>query len=120
MDLAVLASIVGKQPLAIRSNSSTAQFDLAQTCSAYDLECKTIEPSHLAKPDIINSDVNVLIVKDLHAASRNTQADAIELIRARAKTGGLFLLIALLPLDAQGPPYLTPHLVRTRRDMITS
>lgn len=111
MDLAVLTSVVGQQPLAIRSDSSSAQYELAQVCAAYDLECQTIRASQLAAPEIREGDVNVIIVEDLHTVPRNTQVDAIELIRLRAKRDAIFLLIALLPLDIDGPPFLTPHLV---------
>lgn len=114
MDLALLTSLVARQPLIILSNTDSAPFDLAQICSAFSLECETIEPLDLLKPTITNNDdVNVLIVKDLHAVHRNIQVQALELIRKKAKADALFVLIALLPMEvkASGPPYLTPHLV---------
>ena len=111
MDLAVLSCLIAKQPLIIRSNSDTAPFDLAQICSAYNLECETIEPPDLLKEPVIDEDVNVLIVKDLHRAHRNLQVLAIDLLRKKAKSEALFLLIALLPTSIVERPYLTPHLV---------
>ena len=113
MDLAVLTSLTARQPLIILSDSDTAQFDLAQICTAYSLECGTIEPTDLLRPDLGDDDMNVLIVKNLHLAPRNTQVYALELIRKKAKTDDIFMLLALLPLEVKeaGPPYLTPHLV---------
>lgn len=112
MDLALLTSLVARQPLIIRSNSEQAPFDLAQICASYSLECETIEPPDLLKTPIIDEDVNVLIVKDLHAVHRNVQIQAIELVRKKSKDPGHFLLIALLPMSVVERPYLTPHLVR--------
>ena len=116
MDLALLTSLTARQPLIILSSLSSTPFDLAQICTAYSLECSTIEPLDLLKPDLGNDDVNVLIVKDLHAAHRNVQVQALELVRKKAKTDDLFTLVALLPVEVQrrGAPYLTPHLVRDR------
>ncbi|KAL9081600.1 MAG: hypothetical protein Q9159_007216 [Coniocarpon cinnabarinum] len=116
MDLAVLTALTGRQPLIIVSDQEQAPFDLAQICTAYSLECATIEPQDLHRPGLGDDDVNVLIVKDLHSAHRNVQVLALELIRKKARNNDLFLLIALLPMEveAQGPPYLTPHLMQRK------
>ena len=112
MDLAVLTCLIARQPLIIRSDNEQAPFDLAQICASYSLECETIGPQDLLKTPVIDDDVNVLIVKDLHAAHRNVQVQALELIRKTSKEDSLFLLIALLPTSVVERPYLTPHLVR--------
>ena len=114
MHLAVLTALVAQKPLIIRSGSDTAQFELAQICAAYSLECETIEPHEIPRTisDASNeNDVNVLIIKSLHLAHRNIQVQAIELLRKKAKQNCIFLLIALLPITVVDPPYLTPHLV---------
>lgn len=121
MNKAVLSSLLAQHPLIIRSDSSSrAPFRLAQICAAYALNCKTIAPTDLLRhPAAVDSsdnsndsDVNVLIVKDLHAAHRNVQVQVIEVLKKRAaQRREPFLLIALLPTSVVSRPYLTAHLV---------
>lgn len=110
MDLAVLAAISTRAPLAIQAFDDRAQFDLAETCASYGLECAAIDPPDLrAGRDF--EDVDVLIVRNLHLADRSVQAQAIDLIRGRGAKDPLFLFVVLVEGREEGTG-LTQHLVR--------
>lgn len=69
----------------------------------------------------LQSQVNVVIARDLNHAPGRVQIEALEFIRSRSlvqedKVLVLqppFLFVALISDDAAGPPFFTPHLVRT-------